>query len=265
MSKKLIEFVHETAAKGEESSPWVTVAKSTYKDLILKPKYSERRFKFPIGDTWCRIVPALKSSKYGWMLGVHALNYPDGRHAHPRTLEPGCKSAFDHAYEWCKEHQPDQLYNKNNKDGARLLAAPLCLFWMITEIDGQLVARLIQLSGYDGARGGNPGLGFRILNSAERNEAGELICDPADPFSGPQICITKQQTAGSSYPNYSLRLGREPKPIDELIAQMAPEEREAIVPLEDVVQIPPLITEWELLNNALATETVAKIRDAVSD
>ena len=66
---------------------------------------------------------------------------------------------FDHAYGWVKEHHPESLYCKANKDGVRLLADPMCAFWAILEQEGKTVARLFLGSGYDGSRGGVPGLG----------------------------------------------------------------------------------------------------------
>lgn len=261
--KKLIEFEHTTVAAGE-ASPWTTTAKTRYKEQSIDPDYMDRRLKFPLGDTWIRIVPALKGSAFSWMLGLHCINTPQGRHVHTKTLLPGAKSAFDHAYSWLKEHQSEALFSKTNKDGARLLTSPMCLFWILTD-DDKPTARLILASAYDASRGGVAGLGHRIWKLTQaHDEAGELICDPTNPVNGPQICITKTQDAGEKYPNYSLRVGREAKPINELIESMDSAEKEALVPLERVVHLPELAEEWDLLAEVIDKDIVAQIKDSIS-
>ena len=175
------------------------------------------------------------------MLGVHALNYSGGRHAHPKTLVTGAKSVFDHAYTWCKEKRKDALYSKANRDGYRLLTDPVCLFWMLTEIEGKVVARLILASGYDGSRAGTPGLGHQIWQlTQEKDEDGNLIGNPADPESGAQISIEKTQVPGARYPTYRLNKGRIPAPVTEMLGKMDPEELAALTSSRrDVFTDPP--------------------------
>jgi hypothetical protein len=260
-----IQFNETAISEAADLSPWSAPTGGSYRDLVLKPEYVERRFKFPVGATWCRIVPALQGSTKGWMLGIHALDHPNGRHVHPRTLEPGEKSVFDHAYRWIKEHRPEDLYGKHNKEnGIRLLPDPVCLFWVLITENDKTVARLILASGYDGSRGGAPGLGHKILQlSRERAEDGELVGDPKDPINGPQICVEKKQTPGSRYPSYSLRMGRVPAPIEELVAKMEPSEVDVLTPLEDVVHVPNREEEWELLAKMLDQETINEIKDSL--
>lgn len=264
MKRKKIEFEHTTSAEGV-ASLWTTTSETRFKEQCIDPDYADRRLKFPIGETWLRIVPALRASSFGWMLGLHTINTPHGRHVHTKTLLPGAKSAFDHAYSWLRDHKPESLYCKTNKDGARLLTSPMCLFWVITEVDNKPVTRLILASGYDGSRGGAAGLGYRILQlTQERSESGELVCDPTNPLTGPQICVTKIQADGAKYPSYTLRCGRDAKPLNELIESMDPGEQEAIVPIEGVVHLPDLDEEWDLLAEVLDKDTVTKIKDSVS-
>lgn len=266
MTTKTIEFNETTTALTASESPWATPTKSSYKDLILKPEFAAKRYKFPIGTTWFRIVPALRNSGKGWMLGIHALNYAGGRHAHPKTITPGAKSVFDYAYAWCKENSKESLYSKSNKDeGFRLLADPLCLFRMIVEEDGKTTARLLLESGYDGSRGGTPGLGHQIWKlTQERDEDGNRLGNPADPEAGVQISVEKKQAPGARYPSYSLRMGRVPAPINKMIAKMDPEEVAALTPLEEVVYQPTEEEEWKLLENVISDpEVIRKIRSSM--
>lgn len=261
MKTPIIEFNEPTDDLITCSSPWSGSGTSTYQDLILKSAYASRRFKFPLGTTWFRIVPALKTSDKGWMLGIQALNYSGGRHAHPRTFASGNKSAFDHAYAWCKENREEALYSKTNRNGYKLLSDPICLFWMITEIDGKPVARLILASGYDGSRGGTPGLGHQIWQlTQEKDENGNLLGNPADPESGTQISIEKTQVPSSSYPSYRLKRGRIPTSVSELIGNMDPEEIAALAPLEGLAHRPTEEEEWQLLENVIDRDTIRRIR-----
>jgi len=198
MNTPTIEFIEPTTDPVACASPWSAPTKSTYQDLVLKPEFAAKRYKFPIGTTWFRIVPALRDSHKGWMLGIHALNYAGGRHAHPKTIVPGAKSVCDHAYGWCKDNCKETLYSKANKEGFKLLADPLCLFWMLVEENGKTTARLLLESGYDGSRGGTPGLGHQIWKlTQERDEDGNRLGNPADPVIGVQISVEKASSAKS--------------------------------------------------------------------
>lgn len=264
MKKPTIEFNETSASPTMCASPWASPVMSTYQDKILKPEFAAKRHKFAIGTTWFRVVPALPGSIKEWMLGVHALNYDGGRHVHPKTLNPGAKNAFDHSFGWCKDNQKDSLYSKANKEGFRLLTDPLCVFWMIIEKDGKPSAHLIVESGYDGSRGGTPGLGHQIWQlTQEMDEDGNLLINPADPKSGVQVCVEKRQTQGSRYANYIVKRGRIPVPINEMIAKMDPEEVAALVPLERVVYLPTEEEEWKLLEKVIDAETISTIRSSI--
>ena len=257
MKTKNIEF--ETSYNGliGVDGPWKSRSVNRYQDLILKDEYRDRRMKFPIGKTWIRILPALKGSNSGWMLGVHSLSYKGGRHAHPRTIKAGSKCVFDEAYEWLVKHKPDTLYSKNNREGYRLLADPMCLFWIITEINGKPVARLFLGSGYDGSRGGVAGLGYQIYKIGNGNDGNAV-----DPEKGFQICVEKVQNTGSRYPGYTLSIDKTSTPADDLIEIMDPDEVEAIIPLDSVVNIPSEEEEWKLLENVVDADTIGEIRSS---
>ena len=259
-----IEFAPETDAtnNNETTTPWATPKASNYEDMVLKPEYAARRLKFQVGQTWMRIVPAIKSSAHGWMMPIHALNYEGGRFAHPKTHRRNAKSVFDHAYIWTKQNHPDGLYSKANKAGIRLLSDPMSLFWAIVVAEGEKpLARLFLGSGYDGSRGGVPGLGYQIWKmSREHDENGNLVTDAAHPKSGVLVCVEKTKSQSAKYPNYKLRLGRQPAPVDDLLAKMAPEEIAALCPLENVVRELTGEEEWQCLAKVIAPETVALIR-----
>ena len=262
--KANIEFNETSADRATCPSPWTVPAKSSYQDLILKPEFASRRYKFPTGTTWFRVVPALRDSGKGWMLGVHALQYPGGRHVHPRTITPGAKCVFDHAYGWLNEKRRTTCFPNRTRKDIRLLADPVCLFWMLVEEDGKTVARLLLASGYDGSRGGVPGLGHQIWKLTPRARRGwQSLGNPADPKTGAQICVEKRQNPGARYPSYTLRMGRVPAPIDDMIAKMEPQEVAALTPLEQVVHLPGEEEEWKLLEQVIDAKTVEMIRDSV--
>jgi len=247
------------------NSPWTqSRGNNTYEDLILKPEFLERRLRFQPGQTWFRILPALASSKYGWMMPLHVLGFTGGRFCHPRTYARGVKSAFDSAYAWSKEHVPTALYSKTNKAGVRLLSDPMCLFWVLQEQKGQYTLRLILASAYDGSRGGAPGLGHKIWAlTRQRDETGAPVADVVSAEGGVLVSVEKQQPKGAKYPSYHLTLGRQPRPVAELLKLTDPEEQQVLCPLENTVRRLTEEEEWEHLGKLMAPDTVQRIRDSV--
>ena len=260
MNTHTIEFAAPAAIAESSAAPWSAASKSVYQDLILKPEYSARRYKFP-GEIWFRILPALLGSK-SWMLPVHSLNYPGGRHVHSKTLTPGAKSVFDLAYQWHKINRPEALYTRTNKTtGHRLLSDPLCIFWIIIQEGSKTLARLVVASGYDGSRGGSPGIGHQIWQlTRQEGEDGSRVSNPVDPTDGVQICVKKTQPQGSRYPSYSVHLGRVPAPIDEIIKRMELAEIAALTPVENVVRQISEEEEWKLLGQVIDSPTIDRIR-----
>lgn len=248
----------------ETTSPWAPSKSSSYMDLVLKPETQTRRLRFAVGQTWVRIVPAFKSSIHNWMMPIHVLNFEGGRFAHPKSLKRNAKSVFDHAYAWAQEHQPELLFSKTNKAGVRLLTDPMSVFWVLHEAEGETVARLFLGSGYDGSRGGVPGLGYQLWRmTKERDEAGNLTSDPVDPQGGLLVCVEKTQPKGAKYPSYGLRLGRQPSPVDSFLAKMAPEEVGALCPLENVIRELTEDEQWICLAKVMSQDIVAQIRSEI--
>lgn len=263
--KTTVEFATpEDLRKIREASLGTTSRQGSYNDLLLRPEYAARKLRFPIGKTWIRIVPSIKPSAFDWMLGVQAINYKDGRHAHPKTLGSG-KSVFDRAYTWFSANKPEALFSKSNRDGYRLLTDPVSLFWVIVEERGSWVARLFVGSGYDGSRGGIPGLGCQIHKMVrDLAEEANSLADPVDPEKGVMISVDKLQPAGAKYASYSLRLGSNPTPISKLISQMTEEEVSALCPLEGTIRILGEDEEFERLAKiGIDPDTLSAIRSSV--
>jgi len=136
---------------------------------------------------------------------------------------------------------------------------------VLVEEQDRVVARLLVASGYDGSRGGVPGLGHQIWQLAlEKDEEGDRIGNPAHPETGTQISVEKSHNPGTRYPRYTLKRGRVVVPINDLIARMEPEEIDALAPLESLIHTPTEDEEWQLLGNVLDEETCLKIREATS-
>ena len=263
--RNIVEFATpEELRKIREASQGTTNRQGSFNDSLLRPEYAGRKLRFPLGRTMIRIVPSIKPSVHDWMIDVQALNYRGGRHTHPRTLAAG-KSAFDHAYIWLGANNPAALFSKSHRDGYRLLADPVTICWAIVEEGGAPVARLLVATGYDGSRGGVPGLGYqiqRLIN--EVAEGAHLAASPLDLEEGVMIAVDKIQPAGAKYASYSLRRGSVPAPISTLISRMAEDEVAALCPLEKTIRILGEDEEWARLQYVgLDSDTIAAIRSCV--
>ncbi|MCP5542945.1 MAG: hypothetical protein H7A49_03450 [Akkermansiaceae bacterium] len=270
MTRKIIEFADPKNLIGPFDNQGAPPRKSSFEDLVLKPEYRDRIYRFPVGTTKVRVLPALAGSNMNWMLTGHALGHPGGRHLHPRTLAAGRSSVFDAAYRWCRENSPELLRSKSSPEGYRLLADPLAICWLLVDLPAEpgetpkTVARLLVASAYAGDRGGVAGVGHLISRLfQEKDENGALIADPSKPETCPHLLVERVQATGVRYPSYSLRLGREPSPIDDWFARMEPEELEILRPLEEVIHIPAPEEEWKLLQNSIPAELVSKIRAVI--
>lgn len=260
--KKVIEFEKSVTPYSGATSSTVGKPAAKYEDLILKPEYEARKFQFPAGATWFRLVPPLRGSK-GFMLPLHALGHPGGRHAKSIT---GGKSVFSTGYDWLVKHHPELLFCKANPEGFRLLSSPVAAYWMLVEQDGKMLARILLANAYDGFRNGTEGgMGHRLLRLVqERDEALGLVSDPVDPEHGVQVGVEKTQAMGVKYPNYTLRLGRQPAPIDRFLERMEQDELDALCPLEETVRVIEPEHEWELLGKVVGVDLLDKIRAAAA-
>jgi hypothetical protein len=263
--KKLVEFASpEDLRKIRGSSPWASNQQGSYTDSLLRPEYASRKLQFQLGKTWIRIVPSIKTTSFDWMMGVQALAYKGGRHAHPKTLGAG-KSAFDQAYTWFSANKPDLLFSKTNRDGYRLLSDPVSVFWALVEESGRPVSRIFVGSAYDGSRGGAQGLGCQIYRLVkDLADEPNPLADPVDPENGVMICIEKMQPAGAKFASYSLRLGSNPSPMSGHINRMAEEELAVLCPIENTIQILSEDEEYRRLAKiGIDSDTLSAIRSSV--
>jgi hypothetical protein len=258
----IVEFATaEDLRKIRGSSPWTSNQQGSYADSLLRPEYATRKLRFPVGKTWIRIVPSIRPSTYDWMIGVQALSYTGGRHAHPKTLGSG-KSAFDQAYTWFSANKPEALFSKSNRDGYRLLTDPVSVFWVIVEEGGKAVSRIFVGSAYDGSRGGAQGLGCQIYRMIkDLTDEPNPLADPVDPENGVMVCIEKMQPAGAKFGSYSLRLGSNPSPMSSHISRMAEEELAVLCPIENTIQILSEDEEYRRLAKiGINSDTISAIR-----
>lgn len=209
-----------------------------------------------------RILPAhVNSTNPSWLLPVHALNFVEGKFAHPKTITPNARSVYDHAYSWLIKHKPQMLFSKQHPSGVRLLTDPVALFWVAVDQGKGPVLRLLQASGYDGSRGGSQGLGFQIwqMACAQPTAPGEFAPDAAHPEEGVQICVEKIHSEGAKYPSYRLLRGQLTAPIDEVLKLLPTAELAALCPIEKTVRELTATEEWKRLATILPAEIVEQI------
>lgn len=249
-------------ADDSDSNPWKRPKHSGFEDHILKPELKNLQLRFENGETWFRILPAMADSAYGWLFPIQTLKYKNGQFAHPRTIRPNAKSVFDHAYAWLREHEPQLLYSKVNKAGARLLPSPRCAFWAIVYSEtGDHTLKLVVESGYDGTRGGARGLGYEIWRKVnEKDENGDPVNNAVHPLDGVLVCVERSKPQNADYASYSVRIGRQRCPVDEMLEKINPADIKWLCPLEHAINDPSEDDQWTYLNGALSPDVVAKIR-----
>ena len=262
MTRKTIEFA-PTPGIGQQKAPGDRSGHPIFEELIFKDEFKKRKLKLESGSNWIRIMPALMGSN-NWMLNIPAIGMKHARFAHPRVLQKGGKSPFDRAYRWYADNSPEKLYNRTNPTGYRLLCSSLCTFWCLLETKaGKVEARLFLGSSNDGVKGGSPGLGFRIEQLPhERDEDGNLGSDPTHPNRGPLVCIEKYQAQGTKYPNFVIRAGRQPAPIQSFLDRMDDSELDVLCPIEQTIREIGDEEQWDHLARVVGADTVSKIRSS---
>ncbi len=86
------------------------------------------------------------------------------------------------------------------------------------------------------------------------------MAEPVHPERGVLIAVEKTRAHGTKYASYSLVLGRQPAPMSEILERTAPEEFEALRPLEDVIHQPSAAEEWEFLSSVLPSQPFEEFR-----
>lgn len=237
--------------------------KPAFDDLVLRPEYQSRKFTFTKGQTCIRILPAVKGGS-SWHHEIEILSHSHGQHTHPKSLKPKAKSVFDTAYGWLRANKPDLLFNKNNRDGFRLLPSPMAVCWILVEVDGEIQAKLFIGSAYNGEKsGGNCGVAHQLIKVAgERSQPGGH--DAAHTEHGVQIIVDKSTPHGSKYPNYKMTRGAMEVPVSRYIERMSDSEIEALCPLHEVLRRVEPEEEWELLAGVIGVELRDEIRNATA-
>jgi hypothetical protein len=237
--------------------------KPAFEDMVLRPEYQSRKFTFHSGQTCVRILPQLSGAE-GWMHRIHVLAHPHGQHLHSKCLTPKGKSVFDVAYGWLRSNRPETLQNKANRDGFRLLPAPMAICWILAEIGGKMQAKLFMGSAYNGGPvGGNCGIAHQLLQAASQlREPGGY--DAAHPDHGSQIIVEKTTPTGAKYPTYKMTRASVEAPIHRYLERMDESEIAAIRPLSEVLRRVEPETEWELLGKVLGEELRDEIRNSTA-
>ena len=222
---------------GKHKAPWDRAIRSPYEDLIFKDGLVDRKLILKTGPNWVRVVPAPMGAD-NWMTHVSAVAMHHGRFPHPRTFGKGGLSDFERTYDWLAANAPEQLYNRSNPKGPRLLCDNLCAFWCLVENKaGGVEARLFLGSSNKGSATRVGGLGYRIWEKlTEPDEDVDAILEPLDSDHGTMICIEKLQSAGAKFATYHLRVGRQAGPIQNLFDRMETSEFEVLCPIEQTIR-----------------------------
>ncbi len=257
--RKTIEFKpsvnQSTTALLQRTSP-------AYEDLILAEKIRKYRHRFESGKTKIRLLPALPGGN-NWLLQIPTLQHPQGRHAHPRTIQRGAKGAFDAAYEYLKQRNPSCLFSRSNRSGFRLLPSAMSICWAVVHDKNGIKLRLLLHNFYDSSRGGTMGLGHMIYNQVQL--AGNDCNQPGHPLNhmdGTSLEVERKNGSDSKIPSYHVGIADERSPLQPLLDKLTDVEFNALVPLEQAVHIAELDEEWRLLAKAIGNELADEIRSA---
>ena len=250
---------------GKHKAPWDRTVRSPYEDLIFKDELADKKLILKNGQNWIRVVPALAGSD-NWMTHVTAVAMHHGRFPHPRTFEKGRECVFERAYEWFAANAPEQLYNRSNPEGHRLLCDNLCAFWCLLENKaGGVESRLFLGSSRKGSPKNEAGLGRRIWQMmTEPDHDVDAITDPLNPEHGAMICIDKTQAPRAKYPVYHLRVGRQAGPIQNLFDRMESSEFKLLRPIEQTIRELSEDEQYEHLVRVVGADTASEIRSSIA-
>jgi len=262
--RKQIAFATPTNAP----DPVTKSREAAFRDLTVKEEFRNAVIRFKAGPTWLRFLPSIQGSEYDWIMGVDSYQDLDGvTLVSPTTFDRNNTNLFEFASNWIRKNRQELIANKDtNPGGIRLWTKRTGLAWVIEEQapEGERL-RLFKGSLYDGARGGSTGLAYNIHLDANARDnepnsptQGELIHgNVTDPHSGRLIKIDK--SAGTEYANYKIAFGKNPAPLEELLALLTDEEHDMICPLENVVHIPTEEEQRDALRRYLGVDLFSAI------
>jgi hypothetical protein len=241
--RKQIEFQQRDPKESIITSPAV---ESKWQDETYRPEYRGIQMKFNVGMNWVRVLPPIKPSTSGWIHQFRRYSDKDGRF--PAFVDPTCfgePSIFEQARHWLRKAHPELCYNKNNPGGFRLYPQDRGILWVLDTVaePGRMV-RLLNVSMYDGSRGGAQGLGSQIatLAASVDTEPGSptlnqsIYGDISDPEAGRLVGIDRSATKAAEYTTYSIKIGSAVNKLD--LDKATDEETCLLCPLEKVLKSP---------------------------
>lgn len=252
--KKIVEF--QTSASGNPGLilPW-NPSPNQYEDLILTPECRGSKARLPEGTCTIRVLPAIKDSRH-WWLPISALCYSGGQHAHPKNTDPSkaAQSVFDLARAWFRQNAPKALFTKASGKGFKLWTQPMATCWLLVTHKGQTNLKLLLASAFAGATGQKSGLAHQIMEFVVANP--QLL----NPDARYEIEVSRAFPQGSSYLNTELRLIESEHSLNESIADLPSQQIRMVCPLEQTIRRIEPEDEWKLLEKAIGSQWVERIR-----
>jgi len=252
--KKNIEFKESNNDTTDLLSRW-TKPKNQFDDLILKPEYTHAKARLPEGTSTIRVLPAIKGGLC-WWIPIHALSYPGGQHAHPKTHEPNTQSVFDKARAWFKENAAKALYTKSAGKGFKLWSQPMAGCWLLVTRDGKTDLRLLVASAFAGTNEKKSGLAYQLMEFVHQHQ--ELL----DPEAKIEIQLARSLPKGSKYLETELQKVESEHTLDECIAELPSEQIRMVCPVEQTIRRIEPEDEWKLLEKAIGTPWMDRIRES---
>jgi len=252
--KKNIEFKESNNDTTDLLSRW-TKPKNQFDDLILKPEYTHAKARLPEGTSTIRVLPAIKGGLC-WWIPIHALSYPGGQHAHPKTHEPNTQSVFDEARAWFRENAPKALYTKSAGKGFKLWTQPMAACWLLVTNNGQTDLKLLVASAFTGTTERRPGLAHQLMEFVQSHQ--ELL----NPDAMHAIEVTRSLPEDGKYMETEFQIVESEHSLNECIAELPSEQIRMVCPVEHAIRQIEKDEEWKLLEKAIGIQWTDKIRNS---
>lgn len=263
-----IEFINNA---GKAPDPIAKTREAlTFRELVLKEDYKDRKTKFGQGLTWLRFLPAIKPSLYDWMMPIQVHADINGvTFTSPKTLDSNAQSCFETARIWLQRHNKSVLASKDkNPNGFRLYDKRYGISWAVEEAapEGERL-KIFYASLYDGSRGGTTGLGYNVRREADARDnepgspsVGELIHgDITAPQAGRLVKVEKTPSDKSEYASYKAGIGKNPAPLDHHLSLLTDQEMQLLTPLENLIYIPSEEEQQDILRRYIGEKLFYEI------
>ncbi len=256
--KKIIEFQINTPGELELIQPLPVSSHAPFRDIVLKAEYAGYKYTLPRGSSTFRILPAIKGSSK-WMTHIDAISHKNGRHAHPKSINPFACSVFDIAREWLKQNQPELLYTKNNQNGHKLWASSVAACWILVGEGENTQLHILLNSAFAGSRqSSRAGLGYQISELVRHNS--QLL----DADAGYQVQVTRSFSPGSKFPQTELSVSRSARSLNQALGELSSEDLNLVCPIGDTIRQVSIEHEWVLLAATIGQDVTDKIRAATT-